>query len=88
MRCVRPGFDPCVGAIPWRRAWQPTPVFLPRESPCTEEPGGLQSVASQSRIPLECLSTAQWIITQWIKKSVIYKSIGLYYVLTSVKDSF
>ena len=26
------GFDPSVGNIPWRRAWQPTPVFLPRES--------------------------------------------------------
>ena len=26
------GFDPCVEKIPWRRAWQPTPVFLPRES--------------------------------------------------------
>jgi len=25
-------FDPCVGKIPWRRAWQPTPVFLPGES--------------------------------------------------------
>ena len=23
----RPGFDPLVGRIPWRRAWQPTPVF-------------------------------------------------------------
>ena len=28
----RPRFDPWVGKIPWRRAWQPTPVFLPRES--------------------------------------------------------
>ena len=28
----RPGFDPCVGKIPWRRKWQPTPVFLPGES--------------------------------------------------------
>ena len=26
-----PGFDPWVGKIPWRRKWQPTPVFLPRE---------------------------------------------------------
>ena len=26
------GFDPWVGKIPWRRAWQPTLVFLPRES--------------------------------------------------------
>ena len=24
--------DPCVRKIPWRRAWQPTPVFLPGES--------------------------------------------------------
>jgi len=22
-------FDPWVGKIPWRREWQPTPVFLP-----------------------------------------------------------
>ena len=25
-------FDPWVGKIPWRRAWQPTPGFLPEES--------------------------------------------------------
>ena len=25
----RHGFDPWVGKIPWRRKWQPTPVFLP-----------------------------------------------------------
>ena len=24
----RPGFDPWVGKIPWRREWQPSPVFL------------------------------------------------------------
>jgi len=28
----RHGLDPWVGKIPWRREWQPTPVFLPRES--------------------------------------------------------
>ena len=22
-------FDPSVGKIPWRRSWQPSPVFLP-----------------------------------------------------------
>ena len=27
-----PAFDPWVRKIPWRRAWQPTPVFLPEES--------------------------------------------------------
>ena len=29
-----------VGKIPWRRAQLPTPVFLPGESPWTEESGG------------------------------------------------
>ena len=28
----RCGFSPCVWKIPWRRNWQPTPVFLPGES--------------------------------------------------------
>ena len=27
----RPGFNPWVGKIPWRREWQPPPVFLPGE---------------------------------------------------------
>jgi len=30
--------DPWVGKIPWRRAWQPIPVFLPVESSWTDEP--------------------------------------------------
>ena len=29
MRCR---FDPWVGKIPWRRAWETTPVFLPGAS--------------------------------------------------------
>ena len=28
----RPGFNPWVRKIPWRRAQQPTPLFLPGES--------------------------------------------------------
>ena len=32
LQCGRPGFDPWVGKIPWRRKWQPTPVLLPGKS--------------------------------------------------------
>ena len=39
-RCKRLGFDPWVGKIPWRRAWQPTPVFLPGESHGQRSPMG------------------------------------------------
>ena len=36
-----------VGRIPWRRAWRPTQVFLPGESPWTEELGRLQCTRSR-----------------------------------------
>ena len=45
-RCERHGFDSWVRKIPWRRKWQPTPVFLPGE--WTEEPGRQQSMGSQT----------------------------------------
>ena len=32
---------PWVGKIPWRKAWQLTPVFFPGESSWKEDPGGL-----------------------------------------------
>ena len=31
LQCGTPGFNPWVGKIPWRREWQPTPVFWPGE---------------------------------------------------------
>ena len=31
LQCRRPGFDPWIGKVPWRREWLPTPVFLPGE---------------------------------------------------------
>ena len=47
LQCGRPGFEPWVGKIPWRRKWQSTPVLLPGKIPWTEEPGRLQSMGSQ-----------------------------------------
>ena len=39
-RHKRCGFDPWVGKIPWRRAWQHTPVFFfyPLQDSCLENP--------------------------------------------------
>jgi len=67
LQCGRPGFDPWVGKIPWRRAWQPTLVFLPGESPWTEEPGWLQFMGSQ-QVGLSTLAHACMyirVLTQW-----------------------
>ena len=41
------GFDPWVGKILWRRAWQPPPVFLPEESHGQRSLTGLQSMGKQ-----------------------------------------
>ena len=32
LQCRRPSFHPWIRRTPWRRAWQPTPVFLPGEA--------------------------------------------------------
>ena len=44
LQCRRPGFNPRVGKIPWRRKWQPTPVLLPGES------HGLRNLAGWSGV--------------------------------------
>ena len=41
------GVDPWVRKTPWRRAWQPTPVFLPGESPGQCNLGGYSSEGSK-----------------------------------------
>ena len=60
------GFHTWVRKIPWRRTWQPTPVYLPGESPWTEEPGGLQSTGLQ-RVGHEqlCTTTSLSIHLWW-----------------------
>ena len=51
----RGGPDPWVGKTPWRRAWQPTPVFLPGQSP-GQEPGRSVHRVAKSRTRLKQLS--------------------------------
>ena len=47
LQCQRPGFDPWVAKIPWKRAWQQVPLCLLGEFSLREEPGGLQSMGLQ-----------------------------------------
>ena len=54
----RPGFNTWVGKILWRRAWQPTPVFLPEESPWTEGLAGYSPWGCKESNTTGQLSTA------------------------------
>ena len=42
-QCRRLRFHPWVGKIPWRREWQPTPVFFPEKSHGQGSPVGYSS---------------------------------------------
>ena len=49
------GFDPWIGTIPWRRAWQRTPGFLPGEA------HGQRSLAGHSPWGLKESDAAEWL---------------------------
>ena len=63
----RPGFDPWVGKIPWRRKWQPTPVFLPGESHGRRSLIGYRpwGAKSQTRLHFHFLSLSREKIQPW-----------------------
>ena len=54
-RHKRQGFNPWVGKIPWRRTWQPTPVFLPRESHGQKSPTGYGLQSHKELDMTECM---------------------------------
>ena len=56
---MRPRFDPWVRKIPWRRTWQPTPVFLPGESHGQRSLAGYSPWGHKESDTTEQLSTAQ-----------------------------
>ena len=54
--------SPWVGKMPWRKTWEPMPVFLPRESSWTEEHGRLWSMGWQSQTRLRDWAQYDFII--------------------------
>ena len=64
----RPGFNPWVGKIPQRRAWQPTPVILPGESHEQRNLAGYMSIGLQrvrnNRSDLAHTALVNWEATE------------------------
>ena len=63
-------FDPWVKKIPWRRAWQPTQVFLPAESHeqrslAGYSPWGHKELDTTERLTLShnCMNSSLWVIS-------------------------
>ena len=77
LQCGRPGFDPWVEKISWRRRWQPTPVFLPGRS------HGQRSLAGNSpRGRKESDMTERLHFTSLGKKPAKFGKSGSYFSLT------
>ena len=59
----RPGFNPWVRKIPWRREWLPTPVFWPGEFHGLCSPWGRKELDMTERLSLSLLFSleAQWL---------------------------
>ena len=55
LQCRRPGFNPWVRKIPWRRKWQSTPVFLPGKS------HGQRSLVGYSPWVCKESDTTEWL---------------------------
>ena len=56
-QCGKCGFSPWVGKIPWRREWQPTPVFVPVKSHGWRSLAGYSPWGSQESDTTERLRT-------------------------------
>ena len=73
LQCKRPGFNPWVGKMPWKRTWQPTPVLLPGEFPWTEESDTTEWLRTAQLPPqtimlvlcclISCLSWGRWKVS-------------------------
>ena len=62
-----PGFNPQIGKIPWRRAWQSTPIFLPGKS------HGQRSLAGYGPLGSKELDTTE--VTQHAQHDLIFRSL-------------
>ena len=94
-RRKRHGFNLCMGKIPWRRKWQPTPVFLPGKSHGRRRLG-LQSMASQRVshwatehthiiLYLKCVSSRdQLYVLKILPDNLILWLVYLVYIFTSL----
>ena len=70
----RPGFDPWVGKIPWRRKWQPTPVLLPWESHGRRSLVGYSPPVAKSRTQLSDFTFTFTLGMWWRERSYDFPS--------------
>ena len=92
LQCRRPGFNPWIGKIPWRREWLPPPAFWPEEFHGLYSPQGRKESDTPERLSLSrynlilyIFSACSW--TFYVASSLICKIkswIKILYLVRSV----
>ena len=66
LQCRRCGFDPWVGKIPFKKKWQPTPVFLPCNSHGQKNPVGYSPWDCKESDTTGLLTLSLVILSSWV----------------------
>ena len=72
----RSEFDPWVGRIPWRREWQPTPIFLPGEFHGQRSLAGYNPWVSKQLDTAECNNVLH-VLTPWSPHRIFFKHFNI-----------
>ena len=83
LQCRRPGSDPWVGKISWRRACQPTPIFLPGEFCGQKSPMGYSPWGHKESDKTELL-TLSFLLRETHKPVFTWQRQGK----TSLKETY
>ena len=75
-------FDLWVGKIPWRRKWQPTPVFLPGKT------HGQRSLAGYSPWGCKDLDMIEQLNTHTHTHTLSYRTEGRYSIILTIFEIF
>ena len=72
LNCRRPRFNPWVRKIPWRREWQPTPIFLPgdlhgQRSLVGYSPQGHNELDTTDQLTFDLLSLSEAVLKPLLK---------------------
>ena len=79
LQCRRPGFNPWVGKIPWRRKWQPTPVSLPGKS------HGQRNLAGYSPWGCKELDMTEWLHSLHFRVRLKFSTIYFYWNIVNLQ---
>ena len=83
----RPGFNPRVGKIPWRRKWQATPVLLPGKfhgsrSMVGYSPWNHKELHTTEQLPYIRVNILYWCFSFWLTSLCIIGSSFIHLIRT------